>query len=158
MLYIGRFLIFILAVSIYVDCLALEETVTVPAEEPTGIIVELPSGKYTAQIESGAVALHFPIHTDYRWLYAVSIGTGVDGEQDEPNIGRLYTDPEPAVFTQTEAEEAAIAALKEEKEGTKINFQIENTSKVRFWISDYDYSDNTGSLKVKIMSINVNDQ
>ncbi len=135
-------------------CYALDEVLTIPAEEPGGVTIELPKGTYVAQIESGAVALHFPIHPKYRWLYACLIGTDAAGGQDEANIGSLYVDPDPVVTTQTRAEEAALAALKENKKGTYVAFELQERTEVRFWLSDYDYSDNTGSEKVRVYSIN----
>ena len=133
-------------------CYPLDSVVTIPAEDPAGVTLELPAGTYVAQIESGAVTLHFPIHPNYCWLYAVLIGTGVEGGQDEANIGSLYVDPEPKVFTQTETEKAALEALKEDKKGTYIAFELEEKDTVRFWVSDYDYSDNSGSEKVRVYS------
>ncbi len=134
-------------------CYALDVVVTVPAEDPAGVVLELPAGKYVAQIESGGVALHFPIHPQYCWRYAVLIGTGVKGGQDEANIGSLYVDPEPKVYTQADAEEAALKALDEEKEGTFIVFELSESEVVRFWVSDFDYSDNMGSERVRIYSV-----
>jgi len=137
----------------YGICYSLDEVVTVPAEDPAGVVVELPAGTYVAQIESGGVTLHFPIHPNYCWLYAVLIGTDVKGGQDEANIGSLYVDPDPKVFTQTEAEKAALKALKEEKKGTYVAFELKEKKEVRFWVSDYDYSDNSGSVKVRVYSV-----
>ena len=134
-------------------CYPLDEVVTIPAEDPAGVTLELPAGTYVAQIESGGITLHFPIHPNYCWRYAVLIGTGVEGGQDEANIGSLYVDPDPKVFTQTEAEKAALKALKEEKKGTYIAFELKEKETVRFWVSDYDYSDNSGSEKVRIYSV-----
>ena len=132
---------------------SLDEVVTVPAEKPEGVTLELPAGTYVAQIESGAVTLHFPIHPDYCWRYAVLMGTGVKGGQDEANIGSLYVDPSPKVFTQTEAEKAALEALKQQKKGTYVAFELKNKETVRFWVSDYDYSDNSGSEKVRVYTV-----
>jgi len=143
----------ILAVALANNCYGLEEVVTVPAEDPAGVLIELPSGEYIARIESGAVSLHFPIHPNYRWLYAVSIGTNVGGAQDEANIGRLFVEPEEKALTQTEAEAAALKALEEDREGTQVAFRLSEKSKVRFWVSDYDYSDNSGSEKIRIYSV-----
>lgn len=134
-------------------CYSLDEVVTIPAEDPAGVTLELPAGTYVAQIESGAVALHFPIHPNYCWRYAVLIGTGVKGGQEEADIGSLYVDPDPKVFTQTKAEEAALKALEEEKKGTYVVFELKEKETVRFWLSDYDYSDNSGSEKVRVYSI-----
>lgn len=134
-------------------CYSLDEVVTVPAEDPAGVTLELPAGTYAAQIESGAITLHFPIHPNYCWHYAVLIGTGAEGGQDEANIGSLYVDPDPKVFTQTEAEKAALRALEEEKKGTYVVFELEEEDAVRFWVSDYDYSDNSGSERVRVYSV-----
>ncbi|MBU4488570.1 MAG: hypothetical protein KKI13_05850 [Candidatus Omnitrophica bacterium] len=137
----------------YGVCYSLDEIVTVPAEDSAGVEVEIPAGTYIAQIESGGITLHFPIHPNYCWLYAVSIGTGVRGGQDEANIGTLYVQPEPKVFTQVEAEKAALKALKEQKKGTYLAFELKQKETVRFWVSDYDYSDNSGSVKVRVYSV-----
>ncbi len=145
--------IIIISLTVCSVCYSLDKVVTIPAEDPAGVTVELPAGTYVAQIESGGVALHFPIHPNYCWRYAVLIGTGVEGGQDEANIGSLYVDPDPKVFTQTEAEKAALKALKEEKKGTYIAFELKEKETVRFWVSDYDYSDNSGSEKVRIYSV-----
>jgi len=131
-------------------CYALDEIITVPAENPEGVTLELPPGTYIAQIESGAVALHFPIHPDYRWVYTMLIGTGVKGGQDKANIGNLFVDPKPKVLTQAEAEKAALKALKDGKSGTYVAFELKQKDTVRFWVSDYDYSDNTGSERVRV--------
>jgi hypothetical protein len=135
---------------------SLDEVITVPAERPEGVTLELPAGTYVAQIESGGIALHFPIHPNYRWLYGMLIGTDVEGGQDEANIGRLYVDPDPNVFTQLEAEEAALMALEKKKSGTSLVFELEEDEVVRFWVSDYDYSDNSGSEKVRVYSVEDN--
>ena len=134
-------------------CYSLDEVLTIPAEDPAGVALDLPAGTYVAQIESGGITLHFPIHPNYCWRYALLIGTDVEGGQDEANIGSLYVDPDPKVFTQTEAEKAALKALEEGKKGTYIAFELEEKGTVRFWVSDYDYSDNSGSEKVRIYSI-----
>ena len=134
-------------------CYSLDEVVTIAAEDPRGVTLELPAGTYVAQIESGGVVLHFPIHPNYSWRYALLIGTGVEGGQDEANIGSLYVDPDPKVFTQTEAEKVALKALEEGKKGTYLAFELQEKDTVRFWVSDYDYSDNSGSEKVRIYSV-----
>lgn len=134
-------------------CYSLDEVVTIPAEDPAGVTLELPAGTYVAQIESEAVALHFPVHPNYCWRYAALIGTGVEGGQDEANIGSLYVDPDPKVFTQTGAEKAALKTLAEDKKGTYVAFELKKKETVRFWVSDYDYSDNSGPEKVRVYSI-----
>lgn len=130
-----------------------DKIITVPAEDPADITVELPAGTYIAQVGSGAVALHFPIHPDYRWVYTMLIGTGVKGGQDEANIGNLFVDPKPKVLTQAEAEKAALKALKDGKSGTYVAFELKQKDTVRFWVSDYDYSDNSGSERVRIYTV-----
>lgn len=145
--------IFVMLLAVSDVCYSLDEIVTVPAEDPQGVTLELPAGTYAAQIESGAVALHFPIHPNYCWRYAVLIGTDVQGGQDEANIGSLYVDPEPKVRTQAEAEKAALATLKEKKKGTYVVFELKEKKTVRFWVSDYDYSDNSGSERVRVYSL-----
>lgn len=144
------------AVLVFLFCgisYSFDEVITIPAEDSAGVTLDLPAGTYVAQIESGAVTLHFPIHPNYCWLYAVLIGTGAKGGQDEANIGSLYVTPDPKVFTQTEAERAALKALEEEKKGTYVAFELKQKETVRFWVSDYDYSDNSGSEKVRVYSI-----
>lgn len=148
-LFVFLFISLLFSYNVY----ALNEVVTVPAEDPAGVTLDLPAGTYIAQVESGGITLHFPIHPDYCWRYAVLIGTNVKGGQDEANIGKLYVDPSPKVFTQTEAEKAAVAALKEEKKGTYIAFELPHPATIRFWVSDYDYSDNSGSEKVRVYSV-----
>ncbi len=134
-------------------CYSLDEVVIVPAEDSAGVTLDLPAGTYIAQIESGGITLHSPVYPNYCWRYALLIGTGVEGGRDEANIGSLYVDPDPKIFTQTEAERAVLKALEEGKKGTYIAFELEEKDTVRFWVSDYDYSDNSGSEKVRIYSI-----
>ena len=143
----------IMALTVSSVCYSLDEVVTIPAEDPQGVTLDLPAGTYVAQIESGAITLHFPIHPNYCWRFAALIGVDVEGGQDEPNIGSLYFDPEPKVYTQTEAEKAALAGLEEGKKGTFVVFELKESETVRLWVSDFDYSDNIGSEKVRIYSI-----
>jgi len=124
--------------------------ITVPAEDPKGVVLDLEKGKYVVTIEGGAVALFYPINPNYRWLISVSIGTDADGGQDEPNIGIVYFEPNPPAHTQAAAEEQASKAVKENLSGTSLSFTLNESRKVRFWVSDYDYTDNNGMVKLKI--------
>lgn len=132
---------------------ALDKTLTVPAEAPQGVSLSLSAGAYIAEIAGGAVSLFFPIHPQYQWLYGLAIGTGTEGGQDVANIGALYFEPYPKVFTQAEAEKQALAARQEKETGTFLEFTLKEEKQVRFWVSDFDYSDNTGSLRVRIYSL-----
>ena len=132
---------------------ALEQTITIPAENPQGIEVDLPKGEYIARIEGGAIALFYPINPNYRWLIGVAVGTDAEGGQDYPNIGTIYFDPKPPVQNQAEAEYQAIQAVKEDVPGTSLKFTLTENKKVRFWVSDHDYSDNSGMIKLRIVSI-----
>jgi hypothetical protein len=132
---------------------AFSQIITVPAENPKGIVLDLEKGKYVVTIEGGAIALSYPINPNYCWLVSVSIGTDADGGQDQPNIGIVYFEPNPPVHTQAEAEEQALKATKENLSETSLSFTLNESKKVRFWISDYDYSDNSGMVKLKISSI-----
>ena len=132
---------------------ALEQTITVPAEKPQGIEVDLPKGEYVVKIEGGAIALCYPINPNYKWLIGVAVGTDVEGHQDVPNMGTLYFEPNPPVRNQAEAESQALQAVKENTPGTSLKFTLTENKKVRFWASDYDYSDNSGMVKLKVSSI-----
>lgn len=132
---------------------AFSQVITVPAENPKGVALDIEKGKYVVTIEGGAVALSYPINPNYRWLISVSIGTDADGGQDQPNIGIVYFEPNPPAHTQIEAEEQALKAAKENVSGTSLSFTLSESKKVRFWVSDYDYSDNSGMVKLKIDSI-----
>ena len=132
---------------------AFEQTITVPAESPQGVEVDLPKGDYIVKIEGGAITLCYPINPNYKWLIGIAVGTDVEGYQDAPNLGTLYFEPNPPVRNQAEAESQAIQAVKENVPGTSLKFTITENRKVRFWVSDYDYSDNSGMVKLKISSI-----
>ena len=132
---------------------AFEQTITVPAENPQGVEVDLPKGEYIARIEGGAITLYYPINPNYRWLIGIAVGTDVEGGQDYPNIGTIYFEPDPPARNQTEAERQAIQAAKEDMPGTSLKFTLTENKKVRFWVSDYDYSDNSGMVKLRIVSI-----
>lgn len=142
------FIIFILAGNLF----AFEEVITVPAENPKGITLDLEKGNYIVAIEGGAIALFYPINPNYRWLIGVSIGTDSEGGQDQPNMGIIYFEPNPAVYTQAEAEAQALTAVKENAAGTRLKFSLESNKKMRFWVSDFDYTDNSGMVKLKIRS------
>ena len=132
---------------------AFEQTITVPAESPQGVEVDLSKGEYIVKIEGGAITLCYPINPNYKWLIGVAVGTDVEGHQDAPNIGTLYFEPNPPVRNQAEAESQAIQAVKENVPGTSLKFTLTENKKVRFWVSDYDYSDNSGMVKLKVSSI-----
>jgi len=133
--------------------LAFEEIITVPAESPQGITLDLEKGEYIVEIAGGAIALFYPINPNYCWLIGLAVGTDVGGAQDEPNIGTLYFEPDPPVYSQAEAERQALEATKENVSGTYLRFALEGDKKVRFWVSDFDYTDNSGMVKLKIRSI-----
>lgn len=144
----------ILCLFLFPACLyAFEQTITVPAEKPQGVEVDLPKGEYIVRIEGGAITLCYPINPNYKWLVGVVVGTDVEGHQDAPNIGTLYFEPNPTVRNQAEAEQQAIQAVKENMPGTSLKFTLTENKKVRFWVSDYDYSDNNGMIKLKISSV-----
>jgi hypothetical protein len=132
---------------------AFEEEITVPAESPGGVVINLKKGEYIITITGGAIALFYPINPNYRWLIGVAVGTDVDGGQDMPNIGMLYYEPTPPVHTQSEAERQALAAVKEKLRGTYLKFTLNEDMNVRFWVGDFDYTDNSGMVKLKISSI-----
>lgn len=136
------------------NAFAFEKSITIPAEKQEGIVVELGKGQYLAEIEGGAIAFVYPISPNYRWLIGVAVGTNVSGGQDEPNIGTLYFEPDPPVFTQAEAQQQALKAVKEKVTGTYLKFGLEKDEAVRFWVSDFDYTDNSGLVKLRIQKIN----
>ena len=131
---------------------AFEQVITVPAEKREGIELDLPKGAYVVKIEGGAITLCYPINPNYRWLIGVAVGTDSEGGQDSPNIGTLYFEPNPPVRDQAEAEAQAIKAAKEDVLGTSLKFSLQEDTKVRFWVSDYDYSDNNGMIKLRVSS------
>ncbi len=137
----------------YNTLFAFEETITIPAEDPEGVTVDLEKGQYIVEIEGGAIVLFYPINPNYCWLIGVAAGTDVKGGQDEPNIGTIYFEPDPPVYTQAEAEQQVKEALKQNVTGTYLRFTLKEDKTVRFWISDFDYTDNTGMIKLRIQSI-----
>ena len=132
---------------------ALDETITVGAESPQGVVFVLSAGDYIAEISGGAVSLFLPIHPQYEWLYGLAIGTDTKGGQDIASIGTLYYEPIPKAFTQVQAEKQALLAKGRQETGTSLKFTLKKNKQVRFWVSDFDYSDNSGSLRVRIYSI-----
>jgi hypothetical protein len=136
-----------------VSLLAFEEIITIPAEKPEGIVLSLEQGSYIATYEAGAISLFYPINPHYCWVIGAAIGTGSSGGQDEPDIGTIYFQPRPAVFSQYEAEGLALKAAEEGHQGTYLNFTLLEDSEVRFWISDFDYTDNSGMIKLQIKSL-----
>ncbi len=145
------FLLFVLSATILY---AYDETITIPAEKSEGIVITLPKGTYKVEAAGGAMALFFPINPNYSWIYTLVVGTDCKGGQDEPNIGTLYVEPETKMPSQADAEKVILQYLKEGKAGTSLEFTIKETKDVRFWVSDFDYSDNTGSERVRIYAIN----
>lgn len=135
--------------------LAFEETktITIPAESPEGVTVDLEKGEYVVEFEAGAISLFYPINPNCCWLIAVAVGIDVEGGQDDPNLGTLYFEPSLPVYTQLEAEQLAQEAVGETIEGTYLEFALEEDKEVRFWVSDFDYTDNSGMIKLKIRSI-----
>lgn len=147
------FIVFLYAVFSAPYLFAFEETITIPAENPQGVTLDLKKGEYIVKIEGGAMTLFYPINPNYHWLIGVAAGTDVKGYQDEPNIGTLYFEPEPPVYNQAEAEKQAIKATKENIGGTFLRLTLKEDKRVRFWVSDFDYTDNSGMVKLKIRSV-----
>ncbi len=132
---------------------AWDETITVAAEKPEGVVLSLSAGTYLAEIAGGAISLFLPIHPQYQWLYGLAVGTDVEGGQETANIGTLYFEPADEVFTQAEAEKEALEATAWKQPGTYLQFSLEQAKQVRFWVSDFDYSDNSGSERVRIYRV-----
>jgi hypothetical protein len=130
--------------------LALEQTVTVPAESPEGTTLDLPPGDYQVELTGGGITLFYPINPQYQWLFGVSIGTGERGGLAEPSIGTLYFEPYPRVYSQAAAETQLLEAREKNLDGTFLTFTLAEATKVRFWVSDFDYTDNSGMIKLKI--------
>jgi hypothetical protein len=137
----------------YTSTYAFEETVTVPAEDPGGVVLELEEGEYICAYNGGAITLSYPINPNYCWLIGAAVGIEAEGGQDYPDIGTIYFDPDPPAASQYEAEAQATQAAKKGTVGTLFDFSLSEKSKVRFWVSDYDYSDNSGMIKLKISSM-----
>jgi hypothetical protein len=131
---------------------ALEEAITVPAESSEGVVLDLGEGNYTVIYQGGAAALSFPINPNYCWSIGVAVGSDVEGGQDAPNLGTLYFEPRPVVSSQAEAEKLALEATEDGYAGTNITFSLSEDSKVRFWVSDFDYTDNSGMIKLRVIS------
>lgn len=130
---------------------AFDETIiTVPAEEEKGVTLELEKGEYLVTFAAGAITLFYPINPHYSWLISTAIGTNVTGGQDEPNLGTIYFKPYPAARSQSEAEAQAAAAEEKNVQGTSLPFTLNEKQTVRFWVSDFDYTDNSGMIKLKI--------
>ena len=147
------FIVFLCTIFSAPNLFAFEETITIPAESPQGVTLDLKKGEYLVKIEGGAITLFYPINPNYHWLIGVAVGTDVKGYQDEPNIGTLYFEPKPPVYNQAEAEKQAIKATEENIDGTFLRFTLKEDKKVKFWVSDFDYSDNSGMIKLRIQSI-----
>jgi hypothetical protein len=146
-------IISLLIMASAVAAYAFDQTVTIPAEKSEGVVLSLPKGNYKVEVAGGAVALFFPINPEYSWLYSLAIGTDCKGGQDEPNVGTLYVEPQSKATSQADAETAIMQALKEGQTGTKLAFTLKEKKDVRFWVSDFDYSDNMGSERVRIYSV-----
>ena len=148
--------VFIIVLSIIIlaswirETAAFDEEVIIPADDPEGVVLNLPAGSYVAEVAGGAITLWNPDHPHYRWVYGLVVGTSSEGGIDEPNIGSLYVDISPLALGLEEAEKAILEALKRGEEGTSLNFTLEADSEVRFWVSDFDYTDNEGQEKVRI--------
>lgn len=150
----GLVLIIAFSFIISTDALSEHESLAiVRAGDPGGTVVSLEAGRYRAEIERGVVSRAHPGHPDYYWFVDVAIGVDVAGGQDMPNIGRVYFDPEPPVFAIPEAERQLRAAVKEKAEGTSLEFVLEEAKEVRFWIRDFDYTDNIRESWVWIRSV-----
>lgn len=147
------FIFFLCSVLPAYSLFAFDEVITVPAESPKGVILDLKKGEYIVTIEGGAMSLFYPINPNYKWLIGLSAGTSAKGYQDEPDIGTLYFEPSPSVYSQAEAERQAIKAAKENLNGTFLKFELKQDGRVRFWVSDFDYTDNSGMVKLKINSV-----
>jgi len=132
---------------------ALDQIITIPSESPGGIELDIPKGEYMVRIEGGAASLFYPINPNYRWLIGISVGAGVEGGQDEANLGTLYFEPDPPVNNQAEAEAQAVKAVKDDLPGTSLELDLREDKKVRFWVSDFDYTDNSGMVKLRISSL-----
>lgn len=132
---------------------AFEESITVPAENQQGVTLDLEKGEYIVTVEGGSISLFYPINPNYRWLTSVAVGSNVEGGQDEPDIGIIYFEPNPRVYSQAEAEQQALAAVREHLEGTSLKFTLNDNKKVRFWVSDFDHTDNSGMVKLRIRSL-----
>lgn len=147
----GAFLLlFLFAVE---SAFAFSQVITIPAEDTKGVVLDMEKGRYVVTIEGGAISLSYPINPNYCWLVSVSIGTDADGGQDQPNIGIVHFEPDLPVHTQAEAEEQALKAVKENASGSSLGFTLDDSKKVRFWVSDFDYTDNSGMVKLRIRSI-----
>ncbi|MBI3601503.1 MAG: hypothetical protein HY209_01205 [Candidatus Omnitrophica bacterium] len=154
----NKIVLFFLTFSFFLPFLnsplfASEEIITVAAENPQGTTLDLKKGEYVVKITGGAITLFYPINPNYHWLVAVAVGTDVKGNQDDPNLGTIYFEPKPPVFSQAQAEEQALKATKDNLPGTFLKFKLKENKKVRFWVSDFDYSDNSGMVKLKINSV-----
>ena len=145
--------VFLITLLFCGNVFAVDEIITVPAEQPQGVTLDLKKGEYLVQIAGGAIALSYPINPHYQWLVGVAVGTDVKGFQDDPNLGTVYFDPKPAVYTQAEAEAKALKAVKDHVGGTFLRFTLKENKTVRFWVNDFDYSDNSGMIKLNISSV-----
>lgn len=148
--------IIVLAVMFISTCslsYAFEKVVTVPAQAPEGVTLDLEKGSYVVEFSAGAVSLFFPINPSHCWLVASSVGVKAKGGQDNPDLGTIYFSPQPPVHSQVEAEEKALAAVQDKVSGTSLEFILEEDKTVRFWVSDFDYNDNSGMIKLKIKKI-----
>ena len=142
-----------ICVFLYTNTYAFEETVTIPAENADGVVLELEEGEYICEYAGGAITLFYPINPNYCWLIGAAVGIEAEGGQDYPDVGTIYFDPDPPAASQYEAEAQATQAAKEGTIGTFFDFSLAEKTKVRFWVSDYDYTDNSGMIKLKISSI-----
>jgi hypothetical protein len=142
-----------LYLTLVVSAFAFEDIITIPAESSQGVVLSLKQGSYSVSYQAGAISLVYPINPNYCWLVGAAIGKKSNGGQDSPDIGTIHYQPRPAVFSQYEAEQFALEAAKGGHLGLQFDFVLDEDSDVRFWISDFDYTDNTGMIKLQIKSL-----
>lgn len=127
-----------------------EYLLTIPAEVPGGIEVELEEGHWRAEVAGGAVTLWYPFHPQYQWVWGLSVARHARGGSDIPDLGTLFVDQVEHLTSQAATEQVAMEALQAGVDGTVLIFELEKKCKVRFWVGDFDYSDNSGFLRVKV--------
>jgi hypothetical protein len=153
LLFLAGVFSFCLYLTLPVSAFAFEDSVTIPAESSQGVVLSLREGSYSVSYQAGAISLVYPINPNYCWLVGAAIGKESNGGQDSPDIGTIYFQPRPDVFSQYEAEQLALEAVKGGHLGLQFDFVLDEDSDVRFWISDFDYTDNSGMIKLQIKSL-----
>jgi hypothetical protein len=153
LLFVSGVLSLCLYLTLTVSAVAFEDSITIPAESSQGVVLSLEKGSYSVAYKAGAISLVYPINPNYCWLIGVAIGKEGSGGQDAPDIGTIYFQPRHDVFSQYEAEQLALEAAKGGHLGLQLNFVLDEDSNVRFWISDFDYTDNSGMIKLQIKSL-----